>query len=1032
MIYAKVFNVVFYHRMQLPTVTTRKVFALNRARYRCKLASLAYYTQMLAKSHRASDNIATFALRVCPCLMKGLAMNCTRIATLSFLILAAAAALRTTPTAAADRATINFDRDWRFHLGQVDDGQKPDLDDSAWRQLDVPHDWSIEGGDVAERQHLPILNIVEGKWHFHRGDDPGWKKPDLKLDGWELVQLPAWWNDHSNYNDENCFGWYRRAIEIPKEYRGKPIILNLGRIDDCDVTYFNGHKIGAMGKLPPHYRTAWESVRLYKLDPEFVNDGPNVVTVRVYNGQSKGGMYDAATAIKCEGPFDPTSPAGEGGGYLNGGIGWYRKTFDTPAEAKGRRTWIEFDGAYMDSDVWLNGQHLGRHPYGYTSFYYDLTDALKPEGKNVLAVRLDVDQPCSRWYSGAGIFRHVRLVAVKPVHVAHWGTCVTTPSILPGEAEVKIATRVENKGDKPAEVQLWTEVIGPDAKVMRPAGDPPTQTVAAGEEATFVQKVTVKQPMLWSPDQPQLYRATSQLSVAGETVDFTTTNFGIRTVEFTKQNGMLINGRRVQVKGVCDHHDLGCLGSAANRRTIQRQLEILKGMGCNAIRTSHNPPDPALLDLCDAMGFVVMDEAFDEWKNNKTPHGYGRFFDEWSEPDLVSMLRRDRNHPSIVLWSIGNEIPEQDAKNGYAMSKRLVDICRREDPTRLTTSACSSPGGANRTGFAKPLGVFGINYNIGAYQQFKDKYKLIGSETASALSTRGEYGLTEGKDGKLHIQREFDHQVTSYELVGPGWGYNAETGLLAIMHSPWVAGEFVWTGFDYIGEPTPYRWPSRSSYFGIVDLAGFPKDRYYFYRSVWRPEPLVHLLPHWNWTGWEGKEIPVWAATNCDSVELFLNGKSLGEKKLDRDHSLHVEWLVPYSAGKLKAVGKTGGKEVASDEIRTVGKAKRLVLVPDRAKIHADGEDLSFVTVQVVDDQGSVCPGASNMVQFHISGPATIAGVDDGNPICHEPFKADKHSVFHGLGLAVVKSNHEAGKITLRAEAEGLEPVEVTIESAAP
>lgn len=930
---------------------------------------------------------------------------------------------------AADRATINFDRDWRFHLGDLDDGQKTDLDDSSWRKLDVPHDWSIEGAPAAAQQRLSALSIVEGKWHFHRGDDPKWKDPDLKLDGWETVQLPAWWNDHSNYNDEHCYGWYRRTIEIPQEYRGKTLVLNLGRIDDCDETYFNGHRIGAMGRMPPRYRSAWESVRMYRVPEELVKEDKNVVAVRVYNGEGQGGMYDAAAAVKPEGPFDPTSPAGDGGGYLDGGIGWYRKTFDTPAEAHGKRMWIEFDGAYMDSEVWLNGKHLGRHPYGYTSFYYDITGALKPEGRNVLAVRLDVQQPCSRWYSGAGIFRHVRLVAVNPVHIAHWGTCVTTPTNTADEAEVKIVTQVQNQGDKPAEAQLWTEVIGPDAKVFRAEGDPPKQEIAPGKETTFVQTVKAPQPKLWSPDDPQLYRATSQVMVGGETADSLSTDFGIRTVEFTKDNGMLINGRRVQVKGVCNHHDLGCLGTAVNRRAIQRQLQILKGMGCNAIRTSHNPPDPALLDLCDRMGFVVMDEAFDEWKHNKTPRGYGRFFDQWSERDIVSMLRRDRNHPSIVLWSIGNEIPEQDAPNGYEMSKRLVDICRREDPTRLTTSACSSPGGANRTGFARPLGVFGINYHIEAYRQFKDKYNLIASETASALSTRGEYGLKEGPDGKLHIQHEFDHQVTSYELVGPRWGNNAETDLLALMHSPWVAGEFVWTGFDYIGEPTPYRWPSRSSYFGIMDLAGFPKDRYYFYRAVWRPEPLVHLLPHWNWEGWEGKEIPVWAATNCDSVELFLNDKSLGEKKLDRDSSLHVEWQVPYAPGTLKAVGKKDGKEVATDEVRTAGKARRLMLLPDRGNIHADGEDLSFVTVQAVDEQGLVCPGASDMVQFRLTGPAMIAGVDDGNPICHEPFKADKHSVFHGLGLCVVKADRKAGAITLRAEAKGLEPAEVTIRS---
>ncbi|MGA2255582.1 MAG: glycoside hydrolase family 2 TIM barrel-domain containing protein [Thermoguttaceae bacterium] len=959
-------------------------------------------------------------------------MNSIKASALGCLILLLTACCQ--PTAAAgDRVTVNFDRNWRFHLGDVENGQKAVIDDSSWRQLDVPHDWSIEGGDVGERRNLPILSIVEGKWQFHRGDNTEWKKPTIKADGWETVQLPNWWNDHSGYNDQHCFGWYRRTIQIPQDMQGKTILLSLGKIDDSDETFLNGKKIGATGQMPPHYSTAWETSRLYKIDAKLVRAGENVVAVRVYNGEGKGGMYEAGTTtIQTEGPFDPLSPAGDGGGYLNGGIGWYRKTFATPPEAKNRRVSIEFDGVYMDSDVWLNGKHLGRHPYGFTSFSYDLTNALKSEGQNVLAVRVNVAQPCCRWYSGAGIFRHVRLQMLDPVHVAHWGTYVTTPTVTPDSADVKISTRVENQGAAAVELQLWTEIIGPDGKVLRASAEPPNRVVAAGGETTFVQTVSVGQPKLWSPESPQLYCATSHVIVAGETADFVTTNFGIRTVEFTKDRGMLINGRRVPVNGVCNHHDLGCLGTAVHRRGIQRQLEILKGMGCNAIRTSHNPPDPDLLSLCDAMGFVVMDEAFDEWKASKTPLGYGRFFDEWSERDLVSMLDRDRNHPCIVLWSIGNEIPEQGARNGYEMSKRLVDICHREDPTRLTVSACNDPGGANRTGFARPLGVFGINYNIFAYRQFKGRYNLIGSETSSALSTRDEYGLKVGKDGKVQIQREFDHQVTSYDLVAPGWGYIAETDLLALQHSPWVAGEFVWTGFDYIGEPTPYRWPSRSSYFGIVDLAGFPKDRYYFYRSVWRPEPLVHLLPHWTWPGLEDKEIPVWAVTNCDAVELFLNGKSLGEKKLDREKSLHVAWSVPYAAGTLRAVAKKDGKEIATDEVRTAGKPKRILLRPDRERFLADGEDLSFIEVRAVDDQGIVCPGASNLVRFYLSGPATIAGVDNGDPINHEPFRADKHTVFHGLGLVVVNSSHSSGKITLRGEADGLEGAEVSLETTEP
>ena len=394
--------------------------------------------------------------------------------------------------AAGDRTTLNFDRDWRFHLGDVKNGQKPDFDDSAWRKLDVPHDWAIEGGQVAERQNLPILNVVQGKWLFHRGDDPNWRKPELPTNGWETVQLPAWWNDHSNYNDEHCFGWYRRTIDVPAAMQGKTILLNLGKIDDCDQTFFNGERIGATGRMPPHYATAWETQRLYKLDPKLVRAGQNVVAVRVYNGESKGGMYDAGeTTVACEGPFDPLSPAGAGGGYLDGGIGWYRKTFTSPMLPNDGRVWIEFDGAYMDSQVWLNGKLLGRHPYGYTSFRYDMTAALKPHEPNFLAVRLNVSQPCSRWYSGAGIFRHVRLQVLQPVHIAPWGTYITTPTVTPDAADVKIATRVQNQGPAAVDVQLWTEIIGPDGKVQRASAEPPRRTIAAGEETTFLQTVSV-------------------------------------------------------------------------------------------------------------------------------------------------------------------------------------------------------------------------------------------------------------------------------------------------------------------------------------------------------------------------------------------------------------------------------------------------------------------------------------------------------------------------------------------------------------
>jgi beta-galactosidase len=718
-----------------------------------------------------------------------------------------------------------------------------------------------------------------------------------------------------------------------------------------------------------------------------------------------------------EGPFDPQSLAKCDGGYLNGGIGWYRKTFALPETASSNRVFLEFDGVYMDSDVWINGRRLGNHPYGYTGFHHDLTPFVNFGADNVVAVRVKAMQPCSRWYSGAGIFRHVWLRLASSAHIPQWGTYVTTPEISGRYATVRVRTRICNDGKKSAMVQLTTVLQNPQSKTI--ARDTAAHRVAAGADYEFDQTLKVSDVQRWSLEKPKRYRAVSTAEVEGKATDVRVAPFGIRTIRFTADRGFFLNEQHVVIHGVCDHHDLGCLGSAVSRRGIERQLDILKAMGCNAIRTSHNPPAPELLDLCDQMGFLVMDEAFDEWKTKKTPLGYGRFFDAWSERDLVSMLHRDRNHPSIVLWSIGNEIPEQDAAKGFEMSKRLADICRREDPTRPVTSACNSPDGAVRTGYAKPLDVFGVNYNIGAYRKHRGKV-LVASETASALSTRGEYNLVVGNGGKLEIKPQRNHQCTSYDLCNPAWGCTAETSLMALAQAPWVAGEFVWTGFDYIGEPTPYAWPSRSSYFGIVDLCGFPKDRYYLYQSQWTDKPMVHLLPHWNWKGFEGKEIPVWCFTNGDSVELFLNGKSLGEKTAKDRKNLHFEWNVPYKPGKLKAIARRNGKTVATAEVRTAGKPMQLLLAADRKRIAGDGQDVAFVEFRVVDQAGQLCPDAGNLVKLVIRGPGKIAGVENGDPTDHEPFQGQQLRVFHGLGLVVIGALHQTGEIHLDAAAESL------------
>jgi beta-galactosidase len=733
----------------------------------------------------------------------------------------------------------------------------------------------------------------------------------------------------------------------------------------------------------------------------------------------------AVRTDQMEGPFDKASPAGAGGGYLDAGNAWYRKTFTVPASAKGKRVMVEFDGVYMDSDVYLNGKLLGNHPYGYTSFQYDLTPDLNMDGPNTLAVHTTIEQPSSRWYSGAGIFRDVHLTIVNPVHVAPWGVYVTTPEVSDTSATVKVVTTVRNDGNR-AQVTVTSRLVDPEGKeVAQLAATGPLDGATSND---FGSTLTVPTPERWSVEKPALYCVETEVSVDGKVVDSLKTPIGIRTIEFTENNGFLLNGKRLQIHGVCDHHDLGALGSAFNFRALQRQLELLKEMGCNAIRTSHNPPDPALLTLADEMGFVVMDESFDEWKRSKTKYGYGRFFDDWSERDLVSMIHRDRNHPSVVMWSIGNEIPEQSARNGGEMAKRLSDIAHREDPTRPTVSACNQPANAARTGFADALGVFGINYNIKQYDVQKG-HILIASETASALSTRGEYGLALDDNGnvKINIRPKGSFQCTSYDLDKPPWGNTAQESLIGLRDHPWMAGEFVWTGFDYIGEPTPYKWPSRSSYFGIIDLAGFPKDRFYIYQSQWTTKPMVHLLPHWNWAGFEGKAIPVWAFTNADSVELTLNGQSLGKREAKDLVQLHYEWNVPYAPGTLKAIAMKDGQVVATDTVTTAGPPAKLEMTPDRSTIHADGSDLSFVTVKVEDKDGNVCPNAGDEVTYSVSGPAMIAGLDNGDATNHEYFQGTMHKTFHGLGLVIVRAGDQRGAAMLTATANGLAGASVPI-----
>lgn len=734
-----------------------------------------------------------------------------------------------------------------------------------------------------------------------------------------------------------------------------------------------------------------------------------------------------------EGEFSDQHPATPGGGALPGGIGWYRKSFVLP-ETEDEVVMIDFDGIYQNSEVWINGHLLGKRHYGYSSFRYDLTPYLAEPGiDNVIAVKVDnAGQPNSRWYSGSGIYRNVWLTTTGMTHIDHWGTFITTPEIKENLAKVRVMMQIRNHLEEGQELVIRTVIHDPSGKEVAMGKTETDMVKDSIYNTTF--DFEISDPSLWNTDSPMMYKAVTDIYVDGYQVDTYTTPFGIRSFEFTTDKGFFLNGKPVKINGVCNHHDLGCLGAAVNKRALERQLEILKQMGCNAIRTSHNPPAPELLDLADHMGFIVMDEAFDMWKKPKNKLDYSMVWDDMHKTDLQDMVRRDRNHPSVIIWSIGNEILEQWDSTGTDIAKKLVEYVHQVDTTRPITSALNDPKPHNFIIRSEALDLIGYNYHHQDFEAFPQTFagkKFIASETVSALMTRGVYDMPSEVIRRWPVQNGYngpmpniDNTCSSYDNVSAPWGSTHEETWKIIKKHDFLSGQFIWTGFDYLGEPTPYGWPSRSSYFGIIDLAGFPKDVYYMYQSEWTNKNVLHVFPHWNWQ--EGQLVDIWAYTNAEEVELFLNGKSLGVKKKKED-DLHLLWQVPFKAGTLKAISRTGGKEMLVKEIKTAGNPAKLAATADRLTIKADGSDLSFITVEVQDQNGVMVPDADQQVIFKIEGPAIIAGVDNGNPVSHESFKAPQRRAFHGKCLVVLQSTDRPGVVKLTATAAGLKPVTIDL-----
>lgn len=730
--------------------------------------------------------------------------------------------------------------------------------------------------------------------------------------------------------------------------------------------------------------------------------------------------------IAQDGIYQPADLTGRSGALPYVGEAWYRNTFTTANFDSTKKAIILFDGAMSEPKVFINGKKVGEWNYGYNYFYFDISKYISSAKKNTIAVHLSNLELSSRWYPGAGLYRNVKVIIKNKNSIDQWGTFITTPFISEKLAKVNIKTKVSGKN-----LTLITKILDGNGKEVS------SLKTEQSFNNEFEQNIPVKNPKLWDIETPNLYTAVTELYKNNELQDVTTTRFGIRDIKFEPHKGFSLNGKITKFKGVCLHHDLGPLGTAVNKAALRRQLRILKDMGANAIRSSHNMPSIEQLELCDEMGFLFLAESFDEWAVPKVKNGYNRFFETDVEKDIVNLVRATRNHPCIVMWSAGNEVPDQHGATGAKRAKMIQDIFHREDPTRPVTVGMDQVKATMASGFGALLDVPGLNYRTHLYEEAYEKFPqglILGSETASTVSSRGVYKFPVEK---AQMKQYDDYQSSSYDLEVCSWSNIPDEDAVLQDDNDWVIGEFVWTGFDYLGEPTPYykEWPSRSSYFGIIDLAGLPKDRYYHYRSRWNTnDDTLHMLPHWNWEGKEGDTIPVFVYTNHNAAELFLNGKSLGIQKKNDSTPLNryrLMWMdVTYEPGELKVVALNDkGEAVAEKRIKTAGKPYKIKLKADRKQLKANGKDLSYVTVSVVDKDGNECPTAANQLQFNVTGKGSFRAVCNGDPTSLEMFHLPTMKLFSGKLVVTVQSSKEAGDIKLLVEGDGLKSSEIVLHS---
>lgn len=897
------------------------------------------------------------------------------------------------------RIRIRMDADWKFLR-----------DPLPGPRTSGPFNWSWKPADVSDLQTAVV-------------------PPDIDSGNWRSVAVGT-----DVFHDRVGFAWFRTDLGTDPATEAKS--LHFESVDDNAAVFLNGHRLIV--------HEGWDDPFDVDLRDGWNPAGPNELVVLNENTGGQGGIMgpvEFAVPTPPEVPPDQAKPeyndsgwrtvhlphdyvvegtfdehADTGHGSLPVTKAWYRKTFTLPASYRGKSLWVDFDGVYHNSTVYLNGHKLGFHAGGYDGFRYDIGLVANYGGTNVLAVRVDATKPEGWWYEGGGIYRHVWLNAADPVHVKPWGTFVTSDLTEPitvarPPAGLTIQTDLANDSGREQQALVESTIIAPDGRQVASVSS--VQSVPASG-AQYVQKAAVPAADLWSIESPSLYRLETTVKVDGTTVDRVETSFGIRTLRYDANKGFFLNGKHVEIQGTCNHQDHAGLGIAIPDGMFYWRVARLKEMGSNAYRCSHNPPASALLDACDRLGMIVMDESRHLGDTESPKSSVKTPYSDLSE--LKSMVLRDRNHPSIVMWSMCNEEGISGTEAGARIFAAMRDVTKSLDPTRPVTCAMNFGWG---TGISLVQDIQGFNYGIYAYDPYHMKFPEVpcfGSETASAVGTRGIYTTDPAKG-----------YVSAYDANRPGWGQTAEGAWEPIAVRPWMEGGFVWTGFDYKGEPTPYGWPCINSHFGIMDICGFPKDSFYYYQSVWGQKPMVHILPHWNWPGKEGQPISVWCYSNADSVELFLNGKSLGAKPMPKYE--HLEWAVPYAPGELIAKVYRDGKVIATDKVATTGPAAALRLKVDRTSLIADSEDAVEVEVEVVDVQGRVVPTADDLVKFSVAGPGQVVGVGNGDPSSHEPDKASQRHAFNGLCMALVGSTDAGGRITLTASAPGLQGASIVLRS---